>query len=162
MLSFFYFYEFEWISIITIIMTFGLLKLICWGCESKYLRLILALIFIFLSSYFINYTIKQPKTLIVKYINKNVDENEINISKEQIINDIMNGKITQNKNNENIKVSKDQIINDIVNDKIENNNENLQVYKQAFQITYDEYNLLKPHEVEYKNQSEYGNVKIIE
>lgn len=67
-----------------------------------------------------------------------------------------------NKNNENIKVSKDQIINDIVNDKIENNNENLQVYKQAFQITYDEYNLLKPHEVEYKNQSEYGNVKIIE
>lgn len=67
-----------------------------------------------------------------------------------------------NKNNENIKASKDQIINDIVNDKIENNNENLQVYKQAFRITYDEYNLLKPHEVEYKNLSEYGNVEIIE
>lgn len=67
-----------------------------------------------------------------------------------------------NKNNENIKINKNQIINDIVNDKIENNNENLQVYKQAFQITYDEYNLLKPHENEYKNQSEYGNVKIIE
>ena len=67
-----------------------------------------------------------------------------------------------NKNNEKIEVTKDQIINDIVNDKIENNNENLQVYKQAFQISYDEYNLLKPHEVEYKNQSEYGNVKIIE
>lgn len=66
-----------------------------------------------------------------------------------------------NKNNENIKINKNQIINDIVNDKIENNNENLQVYKQAFQITYDEYNLLKPHEVEYKNQSEYGNVNII-
>ena len=67
-----------------------------------------------------------------------------------------------NKNNENIKINKNQIINDILNNKIENNNENLQVYKQAFQITYDEYNLLKPHEVEYKNQSEYGNVKIIE
>lgn len=66
-----------------------------------------------------------------------------------------------NKNNENIKINKNQIINDILNNKIENNNENLQVYKQAFQITYDEYNLLKPHEVEYKNQSEYGNVKII-
>lgn len=77
--------------------------------------------------------IKTPNTLVVKYIN----ENEINISKEQIINDILNNKI-------------------------ENNNENLQVYKQAFQISYDEYNLLKPHEVEYKNQSEYGNVKIIE
>ena len=61
-----------------------------------------------------------------------------------------------NKNNENIKVSKDKIINDIIDNKIENNNENLQVYKQAFQITYDEYNLLKPHE------NEYGNVKIIE
>ena len=67
-----------------------------------------------------------------------------------------------NKNNEKIEVTKDKIINDIVNDKIKNNNENLQVYKQAFQISYDEYKLLKPHEVEYKNLSEYGNVKIIE
>lgn len=67
-----------------------------------------------------------------------------------------------NKNNEKIEVTKDKIINDILNNKIENNNENLQVYKQAFQISYDEYNLLKPHEVEYKNQSEYGNVEIIE
>ena len=67
-----------------------------------------------------------------------------------------------NKNNEKIEVTKDKIINDILNNKIENNNENLQVYKQAFQISYDEYNLLKPHEVEYKNQSEYGNVQIIE
>ena len=67
-----------------------------------------------------------------------------------------------NRNNEKIEITKDQIINDIVNDKIKNNNEYLQVYKQAFQITYDEYKLLKPHEVEYKNLSEYGNVKIIE
>ena len=67
-----------------------------------------------------------------------------------------------NKNNEKIEITKDKIINDIVNNKIENNNENLQVYKQAFQITYDEYNLLKQHEVEYKKSSEYGNVQIIE
>lgn len=67
-----------------------------------------------------------------------------------------------NRNNEKIEITKNQIINDIVNDKIKNNNENLQVYKQAFQISYDEYKLLKPHEVEYKNLSEYGNVKIIE
>lgn len=67
-----------------------------------------------------------------------------------------------NRNNEKIEITKDQIINDIVNDKIKNNNENFQVYKQAFQISYDEYKLLKPHEVEYKNLSEYGNVKIIE
>lgn len=70
--------------------------------------------------------------------------------------------ITPTKTMKKIEVTKDQIINDIVNDKIENNNENLQVYKQAFQISYDEYKLLKPHEVEYKNLSEYGNVKIIE
>lgn len=67
-----------------------------------------------------------------------------------------------NKNNEKIEVTKDKIINDIINNKIENNNKNLQVYKQTFQISYDEYNLLKPYEVKYKNSSEYGNVKIIE
>lgn len=33
--------------------------------------------------------IKTPNTLVVKYINENVNENEINISKEQIINDIV-------------------------------------------------------------------------
>lgn len=66
-----------------------------------------------------------------------------------------------NKNNENIQINKSQIINDIINNKIENNNENLQVYKQTLQISYNEYNLLKPYEVKYKNPSEYGNVKII-
>lgn len=133
----FCFYEFEWMFIIAIIiMAFGLLKLICLGCESKYLRLILALIFIFLSSYFINYTIKQPKTLIVKYINKNVDENEINISKEQIINDILSGKITQNKNN-------------------------LKIYTQSIPITKEEYKKLLKYKEEYDKKINNGNVKII-
>lgn len=133
----FYFYEFEWMFIITImIMAFGLFKLICLGCESKYLKLIFALIFIFLSSYFINYTIKQPKILIVKYINKNVDENEINISKEQIINDILSGKITQNKNN-------------------------LQVYSQEIPITEEEYEKLNKYKEEYDKRIENGNVNII-
>lgn len=67
-----------------------------------------------------------------------------------------------NKNNENIEINKTKIINNIINNKIKNNNENLQVYKQTFQISYDEYNLLKPYEQEYKNQSENGNVEIIE
>lgn len=133
----FCFYEFEWMFIIAIIiMAFGLLKLICLGCESKYLRLILALIFIFLSSYFINYTIKQPKTLIVKYINKNVDENEINISKEQIINDILSGKITQNKNN-------------------------LKVYIQSIPITKEEYKKLLKYKEEYDKKINNGNINII-
>lgn len=133
----FYFYEFEYMFIITIIiMAVGLLKLICLGCESKYLRLILTLIFIFLSSYFINYTIKQPKTLIVKYINKNVDENEINISKEQIINDILSGKITQNKNN-------------------------LKIYTQSIPITKEEYKKLSKYKEEYDKKTNNGNINII-
>lgn len=133
----FYFYEFEWMFVIAIIiMAFGLLKLICLGFESKYLRLILALIFIFLSSYFINYAIKQPKTLIVKYINKNVDENEINISKEQIINDILSGKITQNKNN-------------------------LKIYTQSIPITKEEYKKLSKYKEEYDKKINNGNINII-
>lgn len=65
-----------------------------------------------------------------------------------------------NENLETLEINKDQIINDIVNGKIENNNKNLQVYKQTFQITYDEYNLLKPYEIQY-NTLKNGNVKII-
>ena len=65
-----------------------------------------------------------------------------------------------NENLETLEINKDQIINDIVNGKIENNNKNLQVYKQTFQITYDEYNLLKPYEIQYDTLKN-GNVKII-
>lgn len=53
-----------------------------------------------------------PKILMIKYINNNINGNEINISKEQIINDILSGKITQNKNN-------------------------IQVYSQSISITAD-------------------------
>lgn len=38
-----------------------------------------------------------PKILMIKYINNNINGNEINISKKQIINNILSGKITQNK-----------------------------------------------------------------
>ena len=65
-----------------------------------------------------------------------------------------------NENLETLEINKNQIINDIVNGKIENNNKNLQVYKQTFQITYDEYNLLKPYEIQYDTLKN-GNVKIV-
>jgi hypothetical protein len=131
----FNFNEFEWMFMIVI--TFGLLKLIDWCCEFKRLQVILASIVICLSSiYFINYIIKQPKTLVIKYINKNVDENEINISKEQIINDILSGKITQNKNN-------------------------LKVYTQSIPITEEEYKKLSKYKEEYDKKIENGNVNII-
>lgn len=75
-------------------------------------------------------------TLFVEYVNENVDGNEINISKEQIINDILSGKITQNKNN-------------------------LPVYSQEIPITEEEYKKLNKYKEEYDKRIENGNVKII-
>lgn len=132
----FYFYEFEWMVIIVIIMAFGLLRLIYWCCESKYLKFLVSIVIFLSSIYFINYIIKQPKILTVKYINKNVDENEINISKEQIINDILNGKMIQNKNN-------------------------MKVYSQEIKLTKEEYEKLSKYKEEYDKKLENGNVNII-
>ena len=75
-------------------------------------------------------------TLVVEYVNENVDGNEINISKEQIINDILSGKITQNKNN-------------------------LPVYSQEIPITEKEYKKLNKYKEEYDKKIENGNVNII-
>ena len=76
-------------------------------------------------------------TLFVEYVNENVDGNEINISKEQIINDILSGKITQNKNN-------------------------LPVYSQEIPITEEEYKKLNKYKEEYDKRIENGNVNILE
>ena len=77
-----------------------------------------------------------PKILMIKYINNNINGNEINISKEQIINDILNGKITENKNN-------------------------LPVYSQEIPITEEEYEKLNKYKEEYDKRIENGNVNII-
>lgn len=77
-----------------------------------------------------------PKILMIKYINNNINGNEINISKKQIINDILSGKITQNKNN-------------------------IQVYSQEIPITEEEYKNLSKYKEEYDKKIENGNVNII-
>ena len=77
-----------------------------------------------------------PKILMIKYINNNINGNEINIFKEQIINDILNGKITENKNN-------------------------LPVYSQEIPITEEEYEKLNKYKEEYDKRIENGNVNII-
>ena len=79
---------------------------------------------------------KSPKILMIKYINNNINGNEINISKEQIINDILSGKITQNKNH-------------------------LPVYSQEIPITEEEYKKLNKYKEEYDKKIENGNVNII-
>lgn len=77
-----------------------------------------------------------PKILMIKYINNNINGNKINISKEQIINDILNGKMTQNK-------------------------KNLTTYSQSIQITKEEYQKLNKYKEEYDKKIENGNVNII-
>ena len=79
---------------------------------------------------------KSPKILMIKYINNNINGNEINISKEQIINNILSRKITQNKNN-------------------------LPVYSQEIPITEEEYKNLSKYKEEYDKKIENGNVNII-
>ena len=77
---------------------------------------------------------KSPKILMIKYTN--INENEINISKEQIINNILSGKITQDKNN-------------------------LPVYSQEIPITEEEYKKLNKYKEEYDKKIENGNMNII-
>lgn len=71
-----------------------------------------------------------------------------------------------NKNNQVIEDNEKQIvkniIDNIINDKIPNNRKNLQVYKQTFGISFNEYNLLKEYEDKYNFWSEFKNVEIFE
>lgn len=99
------------------------------------------LLFLFLAMFFFlligtYYSIKNPQNkLVINYINEDTN-NEINISKEQIINNILSGKITQNKNN-------------------------LPVYSQEIPITEEEYKKLNKYKEEYDKKIENGNVNII-
>lgn len=83
-----------------------------------------------------------------KYIDKNLSVHYIKI-------------YYTNESLENLEMNKDQIINDIINGKITNNEKNLEVYSQMIQISYDEYNSLKPYEIQYNNTYKNGNVKIV-
>lgn len=71
-----------------------------------------------------------------------------------------------NENNQIIKDNEKQIvkniIDNIINDKIPNNRKNLQVYKQTFGISFNEYNLLKEYEDKYNFWSEFKNIEIFE
>ena len=71
-----------------------------------------------------------------------------------------------NENNQIIKDNEKQIvkniIDNIINDKIPNNRKNLQVYKQTFGISFNEYNLLKGYEDKYNFWSEFKNIEIFE
>ena len=71
-----------------------------------------------------------------------------------------------NKNNQTIEDNEKQvvknIIDNIINDKIPNNRKNLQIYKQTFGISYEEYDLLKECKDKYNLRSEFKNIEIFE
>lgn len=71
-----------------------------------------------------------------------------------------------NKKNQVIEDNEKQIvkniIDNIINDKIPNNRKNLQVYKQTFGISFNEYNLLKEYEDKYNFWSEFKKIEIFE
>ena len=71
-----------------------------------------------------------------------------------------------NENNQVIEDNEKQIvkniIDNIINDKIPNNRKNLQVYKQTFGISFNEYNLLKEYEDKYNFWSEFKKIEIFE
>ena len=79
----------------------------------------LAILIVFLCLLLQSKILVNPQnTLIVDYINEDVNEKQINMSKEQIINDILNGKITENKNNL-----------PVYSQEIPNNRKNSQIHK---------------------------------
>lgn len=129
---------------IFLVSIFVIFLIIYFFMENKYSRLFIYIMTMLLPT-LVSLSISKFK--IFEYMDKNLTEHYLKI-------------YYTNENSDNITINKDQIINDIVNGKIENNNKNLQVYKQTFQITYDEYNLLKPYEIQYDTLKN-GNVKII-
>ena len=85
---------------------------------------------------------------VYKYVDKNLSVHYVKI-------------YYTNDNLETLEINKDQVINDIIDGKIANNENNLNVYSQMVQISYDEYNSLKPYEIQYNNTYKNGNVKIV-
>lgn len=85
---------------------------------------------------------------VYKYVDKNLSVHYVKI-------------YYTNDNLETLEINKDQVINDIIDGKIANNENNLNVYSQMVQISYDEYNKLKPYEIQYNDIYKNGNVKIV-
>lgn len=107
----------------------------------NYEKRILLFLSIGMIAFSIPFTIKLAvntnTSLVIEYVNDNVNGNQINISKGQIINDILNGKMIQNKNN-------------------------MKVYSQEIKLTKEEYKKLSKYKEEYDKKLENGNVNIVD
>ena len=135
----FYFIESELNAIVACFLLFIFIFSFLFFYSINYEKRILLFLSIGMIAFSIPFTIKLAvnanPSLVIEYVNDNVNGNQINISKEQIINDILNGKITQNKNN-------------------------LKVYSQEIPITKEEYKKLNKYKEEYDKKIENGNVNI--
>ena len=136
----FYFIESELNAIVVCFLLFIFIFSFLFVYSIDYEKRILLFLSIGMIAFSIPFTIKLAvntnPSLVIEYVNDNVNGNQINISKEQIINDILNGKMIQNKNN-------------------------MKVYSQEIPITEEEYKKLNKYKEEYDKRIENGNVNII-
>ena len=136
----FYFIESELNAIVACFLLFIFIFSFLFFYSIDYGKRILLFLSIGMIAFSIPFTItlaeKANTSLVIEYINENVNGNQINISKEQIINDILNGEITQNKNN-------------------------IKIYSQEIKLTKEEYKKLSKYKEEYDKKIENGNVNII-
>lgn len=136
----FYFIESELNAIVACFLLFIFIFSFLFFYSIDYEKRILLFLSIGMIAFSIPFTIKLAvntnPSLVIEYVNDNVNGNQINISKEQIINDILNGKMIQNKNN-------------------------MKVYSQNIPITEEEYKKLSKYKEEYNQKIENGNVNII-
>lgn len=136
----FYFIESELNAIVACFLLFIFIFSFLFFYSIDYGKRILLFLSIGMIAFSIPFTIKLAvnvnPSLVIEYVNDNVNGNQINISKEQIINDILNGKITQNKNN-------------------------MKVYSQEIKLTKEECEKLSKYKKEYDKKLENGNVNII-
>lgn len=131
---------------IFLVSIFVIFLIIYFFMENKYSRLFICIMTMLLPT-LVSLSISKFK--IFEYMDKNLTEHYLKI-------------YYTNENSDNITIKKDQIINDIINGKISKNENNSNVYTQLIQINYDEYQQLK----QYKNTDNIkslknGNVKII-
>ena len=131
---------------IFLVSIFVIFLIIYFFMENKYSRLFIYIMTMLLPTLF---SLSISKFKIFEYMDKNLTEHYLKI-------------YYTNENSDNITIKKDQIINDIINGKISKNENNSNVYTQLIQINYDEYQQLK----QYKNTDNIkslknGNVKII-
>lgn len=125
----FYFIESQLNAIVACFLLFIFIFSFLFFYSIDYEKRILLFLSIGMIAFSIPFTIKLAvntnPSLVIEYVNDNVNGNQINISKEQIINDILNGKMIQNKNNMKVYSQEIKLTKEEYDKKLENGNVNI-------------------------------------